>query len=136
MTVKSAELTLIDNRQNIDRTKELSWNANYTLVGTELSVETVELFDLPGDTMITSLVLYHEGLGDVTLSVGTEADPDGLIQSELATGVGSGFLGQGVSAGIAPSSTTRRIVCQMTLNSGAYTAGADIQVWATGVRVI
>ncbi len=136
MTVKSAEIVSIEADRWIPRVTRRSFDRNYTLTGSELSVETIEMFDLGRREMVTSLVLYHENLGNVTLSVGNEADPDALIQSELASAVGTGWLGQGVSDGLAPQETAGSlIVVRMTLNSGAYVAGAKIQMWATVVRV-
>ena len=132
MAVNSAEESGVGYYK---QARQKLWNRNYTLTGSESTTQQITMFTLPDGFMITSLVLYHETLGDVTLKVGTSTYPAALIATEYGNYKGSGWLGQGVTTGLFPSTDAQVIIVTMTKNSGSYTTGAKIQMWAEAIGV-
>ena len=104
--------------------------ATYTFDQTEANTFEINMFPIKANQQVLSLVMEHDALGDVTLTCGPDDDTDAYIQSESGVSAGTGWLGQGVSVGKQASSSDRDLHVKVTKNSGNYTLGAKVLVWA------
>ena len=134
MTEQSVEKVLISQSQSIPTVSTSEWVRTYMFDAMESNSDNIEMFDLPSGYVVTACVLYHDIVGDVTLSVGNTTNPTYLIASEDGNYVGTGVLGQGVTNGIGPDAGSQTIVVRFVKNSGAFTSGAYVRLYVQAVR--
>ena len=107
--------------------------ASYTFDTTEDSTFDINMFIIPEGSQVVSLVMYHDALGNVTLTCGRDGDTDAYVQSESGGADGSGWLGQGLTVGDDVLGADRYCQVKVTKHSGSYVLGAKVKVWAITV---
>lgn len=130
-TVNSQEYTNIANRKTIAKTTKYIQGV-YTLLGTEVANDIIELAKLPTQSYVISTASYIKAEAPGTalvVKVGTNLDDDAISTALTLTGGGIKQLASGTNGVevINPSEKTEEYKLQLKITTAtALTAGAKI----------